>query len=116
MAAHDKNIRSPAASVIEESSHRRVVEREESNRLKISLPDLYNGSPGKYKDYILQCEIYLTVKNPPNGTPHRVMWAMGFLRGDAAVWAQGVLADHLENGESERKAATRAGSSQRSRG
>jgi hypothetical protein len=37
---------------------------------------------------------------------NRVIWAISFLKRTAAVWKKEIVADYLENGESERKIVT----------
>jgi hypothetical protein len=90
MSAHGKDPRSPAASVAGGTSrYAKEVEGKDNNHLKLNLP-----------------EMYLRVKDPKDGVANRVMWAMSFLKGAAAVWKEGIVADYLENGESERKIVT----------
>jgi hypothetical protein len=50
--------------------------------------------------------MYLRVKDPKDGVVNGVIWAMSFLKGAAAVWKKEIVADYLENGESERKIIT----------
>jgi Retrotransposon gag protein len=108
MATRDP--RSPAGSVIGEGVSRRGREpdrrEDREEHLKMGLPETFDGTPGKYRQYILQCEMYLAVRKPVDGPTSRVMWAMSLLRGAAAVWAEGIITDYFENGESERKLAT----------
>ena len=107
MSSYGKDPRSPAASVAGgPSRYQKEVEGKDNNHLKLNLPEMYDGSPGKMRQYFLQCEMYLRVKDPKDGVVNRVMWAMSFLKGAAAVWKEGIVADYLENGESERKIIT----------
>jgi hypothetical protein len=54
MSTHGKDPRSPAASVAGgPSRYVKEVEGKDNNYLKLNLPEIYDGSPGKIRQYFL---------------------------------------------------------------
>jgi hypothetical protein len=78
------------------------------NHLKLNLPESFDGNSTQLRRFLMQCEIYIKVKQPDDGPVARILWAVGFFTGSAAVWAEAVVTDYLGNGESDRKESTKA--------
>jgi hypothetical protein len=54
MSAHGKDPRSPAASIAGGTSrYAKEVEGKNNNHLKLNLPEMYDGSPEKMRQYFL---------------------------------------------------------------
>jgi hypothetical protein len=70
----------------------------ETVRVKMPLPDTYDGSRAKLKSFLMQAELYIGF----NGhmfpiEPQKVLWAASFMRGRAFEWIQTFTNDHLAN-------------------
>src|SRR5438552_8575972 len=67
-------------------------------RVKMPLPDTYDGSRAKLKAFLMQSELYIGFNGHMFANePQKVLWAASFMRGRAFDWIQTFTADHLAN-------------------
>src|SRR6266550_7417172 len=75
-----------------------VVPQESHVRVKMPLPDTYDGSRTKLKAFLMQSELYIGFNGHMFANePQKVLWAASFMRGRAFEWIQTFTNDHLAN-------------------
>ena len=75
-----------------------TVVTQEVVRVKMPLPDNYDGSRTKLKAFIMQAELYIGFNQIMFANePQKVLWAASFMRGRAFEQIQTFIEDHLSN-------------------
>jgi Retrotransposon gag protein/Zinc knuckle len=68
-----------------------------NKELKIPLPDVYYGDRSKFKQFMIQVELYIGFNAARFASDtEKVLWVCTLLRGSAANWIEGMLQEYLK--------------------
>src|SRR5438045_3626290 len=74
---------------------------------KVRAPNTFNGSQGSLKAFLMQCEIYFTLREIDfESEADKVLFAAGLMRKMAVDWAEPIVRDYLDHTLDEQQAKT----------
>jgi hypothetical protein len=76
--------------------------------IKVKAPDTFGGERSKFKNFVLQLEIYQAFNDKRfQSETERVLWTVTLLTGTALNWVEGFVADYLQNKDANGKVSSK---------